>query len=53
MHGYIDSALVKLSITGIFLTALYVIEKRKEGRPIMMTFAAHSIYNTILWLARN
>jgi hypothetical protein len=37
----------------MLLTAVFVIEKRKEGKPIRMTFAAHSLYNTILWLARN
>jgi hypothetical protein len=53
LHGYRDSALLKLSIAGILLTAVFVIEKRKQGRPIRMTFAVHSLYNTILWLARN
>jgi Type II CAAX prenyl endopeptidase Rce1-like len=53
LHGYGGSALVKLSITGILLTAIYVIEKRKEGKPTLMTFATHSIYNTILWVARH
>jgi Type II CAAX prenyl endopeptidase Rce1-like len=53
LHGYAGSALLKLSITGILLTAVFVIEKRKEGKPILMTFATHSIYNTILWAARH
>lgn len=52
LHGYGGGALLKLSLTGILLTAVYVIEKRKSGRPILMTFTTHSIYNTILWLNR-
>lgn len=53
LHGYGGIALLKLSLTGILLTAVYVIEKRKRGKPILMTFATHSIYNTILWVARS
>jgi hypothetical protein len=53
LHGYGGSALLKLSLTGVLLTAVYVIEKRKRGKPILMTFATHSIYNTILWVARS
>jgi uncharacterized protein len=53
LHGYGGAALLKLSLTGILLTAVYVIEKRKCGKPILMTFATHSIYNTILWIGRN
>ena len=53
LHGYGGSALLKLSLTGILLTAVFVIEKRKEGKPTLMTFATHSIYNTILWVARH
>jgi hypothetical protein len=53
LHGYGGAALLKLSLTGILLTVVYVIEKRKSGKPILMTFATHSIYNTILWIGRN
>lgn len=53
LHGYGGIALVKLSLTGILLTAVYVIEKRKRGKPILMTFVVHSIYNTILWIDRS
>lgn len=53
LHGYEGAALLKLSLTGILLTAVYVIEKRKSGKPILMTFVTHSIYNTILWMGRN
>lgn len=53
LHGYGGAALLKLSLTGVLLTAVYVIEKRKKGKPILMTFAVHSIYNTILWTGWN
>ena len=53
LHGYGGAALLKLSLTGILFTVVYVIEKRKSGKPILMTFATHSIYNTILWIGRN
>lgn len=53
LHGYGGIALLKLSLTGICITAVYVIEKIKRGKPILMTFAMHSIYNTLLWMARS
>lgn len=52
LHGYGGAALLKLSLTGILLTMVYVIEKRKSGKPILVAFATHSIYNTILWLGQ-
>jgi hypothetical protein len=53
LHGYGGWALLKLSLTGVLVTAVYVIETRKRGKPILMTFATHSIYNTILWIAKS
>lgn len=51
LHGYGGVMLCKLSISGVLLTGVFVIDKRKRGRPILMTFATHSLYNTILWIA--
>ncbi len=52
-HGLEGRLLAKAIFGGVVFAATFVIEARKDGRPIATTIVVHSLYNSSLFFLRN
>lgn len=49
LHGYTDRFAVNILLGAIVLSAVFVIEAKRNGRPVLSTYLTHAIANSMVF----
>lgn len=49
LHGFTDRYAVNILIGAIVLSAIFVIEAKRHGRPVLSTYLTHALANTMVF----
>jgi len=52
LHGYTDRTVVSIVLGAAVLAAVFVVEARKQGRPIFSTYVTHALANGLVLAVR-
>ena len=45
MHGYVDRAVVTILLGAVVLAAVFIVEAKRNGRPVLSTWLTHALAN--------
>ncbi|MGF6486187.1 CPBP family glutamic-type intramembrane protease [Paraburkholderia sp. JPY419] len=45
MHGYVDRAVVSILLGAVVLAAVFIVEAKRKGRPVLCTWVTHALAN--------
>ncbi|WP_241496025.1 CPBP family glutamic-type intramembrane protease [Paraburkholderia monticola] len=45
MHGYVDRAVVSILLGAVVLAAVFIVEAKRSGRPVLSTWLTHALAN--------
>ncbi|MEM5386777.1 CPBP family glutamic-type intramembrane protease [Paraburkholderia phymatum] len=52
LHGYTDRAVLSIFLGATVLAAVFVIEARRDGRPVLSTYLTHALANAFVLALR-
>lgn len=49
LHGYTDRFAINILLGAVVLSAIFVIEAKRHGRPVLSTYLTHALANTMVF----